>query len=107
VLSLLEVAQRGMTGPKVADKAWNMGFFRKLQELEKRYPFETFQDVESSDGGAWRNRILDGSELEDYFQVGIDLLAERRRALGDASRLNVQLRLHHGSHRLRTVWPRP
>jgi methylamine--corrinoid protein Co-methyltransferase len=66
-----------MTGPKVADKAWNMGLFRKLQELEKRYRLETFQDVESSDGNAWRNRILDGAELEDYFQAGIDLLAEQ------------------------------
>jgi len=77
VLSLLEVAQRGVTGPKVADKEWNMSLFRKLQELEKRYAFETFQNVQSSDGRAWRYQILDGAEIEDYFQAGIDFLVEK------------------------------
>jgi methylamine--corrinoid protein Co-methyltransferase len=77
LLSLLEVAKRGMTGLKVADKEWNMGLFRKLQELEKRYNFETFKNFVSSDVRAWRNRILDEAEIEDYFQAGIDFLVEK------------------------------
>lgn len=64
-------------GPKVADKEWNMGLFRKLQELEKRYVFETFKNLRPSDGRAWRNVILDGAEIEDYFQAGIDFLVEQ------------------------------
>jgi len=37
VLSLLDIAERIQKGPKMADDAWNMGLFRKMNELTERY----------------------------------------------------------------------
>ena len=81
MISLLEIAKRAVTGPKMTDKEWNMGLFRKMQEIEKRYRFEKYEEKLADSGGVsssvWRDRILDNAEIDDYFQAGIDLLAEK------------------------------
>ena len=37
MLSLLDIAERTQKGPKVEGNAWNMGLFRKMNELTERY----------------------------------------------------------------------
>ena len=37
MLSLLEIAERSQRGPKVEEKAWDMGLFRKMGELVGKY----------------------------------------------------------------------
>jgi hypothetical protein len=37
MISLLEVAERAQSGPKMSEKTWNLGMFRKMQELTRRY----------------------------------------------------------------------
>ena len=81
-IRLLEIARRAMTGPKITDKEWNMGLFRKLEELEKRYSFDTFKEkkLKKSVVGSlqtWRYTSLDRVEINEYFQAGIDFLVEK------------------------------
>ena len=37
MLSLLDIAERSQRGPKVEEKAWDMGLFRKMGELTAKY----------------------------------------------------------------------
>jgi len=37
MISLLDVAERAYSGPRMEDMEWNMGIFRKMQELTKRH----------------------------------------------------------------------
>ena len=37
MLSLLDIAERIQKGPKMTDEAWNMGLFRKMNELTERH----------------------------------------------------------------------
>jgi methylamine---corrinoid protein Co-methyltransferase len=37
MLSLLDIAERAQKGPKIEDKAWNMGLYRRMQELAKKH----------------------------------------------------------------------
>ena len=37
MLSLLDIAERTQKGPKMEENAWNMGLFRKMNELTKQY----------------------------------------------------------------------
>ena len=37
MLSLLEIAERAQKGPKMDENAWNMGLFRKMNELTQKY----------------------------------------------------------------------
>lgn len=44
MLSLLEIAERSQKGPKVEEKAWDMGLFKKMGELTKKYELVYPQD---------------------------------------------------------------
>ena len=37
MISLTEVAERAQKGPKMDDKEWNIGMFRKMQELANKH----------------------------------------------------------------------
>jgi hypothetical protein len=37
LISLIEVAERAMNGPRMDDMEWNMGLFKKSEELKANY----------------------------------------------------------------------
>lgn len=70
MLSLLEVAERVRSGPKIADMDWNMGLFQKMNELAQRFDItvpENSWDCYHSDDDALAERAL---------QAGIAFLVE-------------------------------
>lgn len=69
MISLLDIAERTQKGNKVAEDAWNMGFFRKVSELVKKYEIPQYT----------LNTPLiniDDKLTERAFQAGVDLIAE-------------------------------
>ena len=40
MISLLEIAERARSGPKLSEKAWNLGLFQTMQTLVKRFHLE-------------------------------------------------------------------
>ena len=68
MLSLLDIAERTQKGPKVEGNAWNMGLFRKMNELTERYQLYYPED----------NPIfnLDDSMADCAFKAAIDFLVE-------------------------------
>ncbi len=68
MLSLLDIAERTQKGPKMEVNDWNMGMFRKMNELVKRY------DIKANSGGAWFN--LDRDIEDRVFQAALDFLTE-------------------------------
>jgi methylamine---corrinoid protein Co-methyltransferase len=68
MLSLLDIAERTQTGPKMSEMDWNMGLFQKMTELTKRY------DIRVPDMIDWFN--TDDALAERAFQAGVDFLAE-------------------------------
>ncbi|MCL4535110.1 MAG: monomethylamine:corrinoid methyltransferase [Bacteroidetes bacterium] len=68
MLSLLDIAERTQKGPKMDVNDWNMGLFRKMNELVKRY------DIVADAGGSWFN--LDPGIEDRVFQAGLDFLTE-------------------------------
>lgn len=69
MISLLEVAERAQKGPKMAEDAWNMGIFEKMNELVKRYDISVPADC------PFFNE--DDEIVEKVFQAAVDYLAER------------------------------
>ncbi|MEM2094632.1 MAG: monomethylamine:corrinoid methyltransferase [Candidatus Bathyarchaeia archaeon] len=68
MISLLEVARRARSGPKMDDKEWGLGLFRKLEELTSKYGLrqkgpEKFYDV-------------DNAYADALFRAAVDLLVE-------------------------------
>ncbi len=69
MLSLLDIAERTMKGPKVEEKAWNLGHFRKMQELVQKYGIKY--------PGDGRHFNHDEGLLEPVFQAALEYLCER------------------------------
>ena len=70
MLSLLEIAERALKGPKMAEMDWNMGLYRKMTELAQR--FEIFAPPNS-----WDHYYCDDDALsERALQAGIAFLVE-------------------------------
>ena len=68
MIALLEVAERAQRGPKMDEKAWNMGLFRKMTELAAKY------EVQVPTGDGFFNY---DEELPDrIFQAAVDFLSE-------------------------------
>lgn len=44
MLNLLDIAERTQTGRKMAEDAWNMSLFQKIQELVKRHDIPTYSE---------------------------------------------------------------
>ncbi|MDP3061610.1 MAG: monomethylamine:corrinoid methyltransferase [Chloroflexota bacterium] len=70
MISLLEIAERTQKGPKVAEQAWDMAFFRKVSELLKRHEIPTY-----SKAMPFLNE--DDSLPERAFRAAVDLLVEQ------------------------------
>ncbi len=68
MLSLLDIAERTQKGPKVEGNAWNMGLFRKMNELTERYQLYYPKD----------NPVFnfDDSMADRAFLAAIDFLVE-------------------------------
>lgn len=69
MISLLEIAERARSGPKMSEKAWNLGMFQAMQALATRYHLERpaheiFFDV-------------DPSYCDRAFQAAVQFLVER------------------------------
>ncbi len=69
MISLLDVAERAMKGPKMSDMDWNMSLFRKMQELAKR------RDVKVPPDCAYFNE--DDTVVDRVWKAGIDFLVEQ------------------------------
>ncbi|MEM2094511.1 MAG: monomethylamine:corrinoid methyltransferase [Candidatus Bathyarchaeia archaeon] len=68
MISLLDVAERAQNGQKMGEMEWNMGLFRKMQELTKRHNLrraipEKFYEV-------------DEAYLDALFDAAVDFLSE-------------------------------
>jgi hypothetical protein len=68
MISLLEVAERAQTGPKMAEKTWNLGMFRKMQELTDRYQL-TPENIEPF-------YEVDNAYADHLFAAAVDYLCE-------------------------------
>jgi hypothetical protein len=68
MISLLDIAERTQKGPKVDEKAWNMGLFHKCADIARRF------DVHCPDDGTWFN--MDEGLVDRAFQAGLAVLAE-------------------------------
>jgi hypothetical protein len=68
MLSLLDIAERTQKGPKIDEKAWNMGLFRKMNELARRY------DIRYPGDGSWFNQ--DDRLVKGVFDAAVDFLTE-------------------------------
>lgn len=68
MISLLEVAHRVKTGPKMEPLEYDMGLFRKTQELTKRHNLRTTGREEF-----WE---VDNAYADTIFEAGINFLAE-------------------------------
>ncbi len=66
MISLLEIAERTQTGPKVEDKEWELALFKKISELTKKY------DVRYPNDGSWFN--MDESLPDRAFEAALELL---------------------------------
>jgi methylamine---corrinoid protein Co-methyltransferase len=67
MLSLLDVAERAQKGPKMEDKAWNMGLFRRMAELAGKY------EIRGTGDGAWFS--YDDELAKRVLDAGIEFLA--------------------------------
>jgi methylamine--corrinoid protein Co-methyltransferase len=68
MISLLDVAERAYVGPRMDEMEWNMGLFRKMQELTKRHNLKRplpskFYEV-------------DEVYLDSLFNAAVDFLSE-------------------------------
>jgi methylamine--corrinoid protein Co-methyltransferase len=68
MLSLLDIAERMQKGPKIDENAWNMGLFRKMNELTERY-----QLFHPKDAPVFN---FDDGMADRAFRAAIDFLVE-------------------------------
>src|SRR5574340_815031 len=67
MLSLLDIAERSQKGPKMEVKAWDLGLFRKMQELAGKY------EVAHPGGRLWFNQ--DDALPERAFRAALEFLS--------------------------------
>jgi hypothetical protein len=68
MISLLDVAERAYRGPRLEEMQWNMGMFRKMQELTKRHNLQ--RPLPS------RFYEVDETYLDSLFESAVDFLSE-------------------------------
>ncbi|CEP67241.1 Monomethylamine methyltransferase MtmB [Moorella glycerini] len=68
MLSLLEIAERTQTGPKMVEKEWDMKFFQTISHLVKEYQIKYPGDE------YWFN--MDDELVDRAFEAAIDFLVE-------------------------------
>ncbi len=69
MLSILDVAERAMKGPKLDEKVWDLSLFKKMTELTKRH------ELKHPGDGSFFN--LDDGLVERAFRAGVDFLVEQ------------------------------
>jgi methylamine--corrinoid protein Co-methyltransferase len=69
VISLLEVAERARSGPKMGEKKWNLGLFRAMQALVEAYNL-TY-------AGPERFFDVDEGYVDNAFRAAVEFLVER------------------------------
>jgi methylamine---corrinoid protein Co-methyltransferase len=70
VPSLLEVAERTQTGPRIEEKAWDLGLFAKMNELVRKYDIR----VPKAPRHPWFNE--DDSLAERAYRAALDFLVD-------------------------------
>lgn len=68
MISLLDVAERLRSGPRLDEKAWGLGLFKKLQELTATYALQQT--------GPERFYEVDDAYADALFQAAVDLLVD-------------------------------
>ncbi len=68
-ISLIEVAERAQNGPKMDEKEWNMGMFRKMQELSEKYGLKVGEHERFYD--------VDNAYADQLFDAAVGYLSER------------------------------
>lgn len=68
MISLLDIAERIQKGPRMEVKDWDMGLYKKMEELSKKYGLKYPED------GSYFN--VDNDIVERAFQAAIDFLVE-------------------------------
>ena len=71
MISLLELAERARSGPKMDEKEWNMGLFKKMQELAEEYSLRLPGE------GAESFLNLDDDLADGAFHAAVDFLLDR------------------------------
>lgn len=71
MISLLEIAERTQKGPKVEEKEWDIGLFRKISELTAKYEIKAPKEQHYP----WFN--LDDSLLDRAFEAALEFLVEK------------------------------
>jgi methylamine--corrinoid protein Co-methyltransferase len=69
MLSLLEIAERAYTGPKMAEKTWNLGMFQTMQDLVQAYHLAVKDITQSYD--------VDNSYTDRLFDAAVAYLCQR------------------------------
>jgi methylamine--corrinoid protein Co-methyltransferase len=66
LISLLEVAERAQIGPKMGENEWNLGMFRKMQELSDKYRLQV--------GEVEKVYEVDNAYADQLFDAALDYL---------------------------------
>jgi hypothetical protein len=69
MISLTEVAERAQIGPKVEEKAWNLGMFRTMQDLAAKHELKVDEVGEFYE--------VDGAYADRLFDAAVEYLATR------------------------------
>ncbi len=68
MITLLEVAERARSGPRVDDKDWNLGLYKKMEELTSRY------ELRKPKGQGFYN--TDSNLADRAFEAAVAFLSE-------------------------------
>jgi len=68
MISLLDVAERAYSGPRMEDMEWCMGIFKKMQELTKRHNLQRPLPTKFYE--------VDEAYLDSLFDAAVDFLSE-------------------------------
>lgn len=68
MIGLLEIAHRASNGPKMDENEWNMGLFKKMQELKKRHGLEIDEPKHFYD--------VDNAYADAVYQAAVDFISE-------------------------------
>ncbi|MHA2315260.1 MAG: monomethylamine:corrinoid methyltransferase, partial [Candidatus Hermodarchaeia archaeon] len=78
MISLLEVAERAQTGPKMGENEWNLGMFRKMQELSEKYGLQVGEVEKVYDvDNAFADQLFEAS-LEYLCTMGVYCISTKR-----------------------------
>lgn len=68
MIGLLDIAERANSGRRMTENEWNMGLFKKMQELSERHSLKTTAPEKFYD--------IDNSYADSIFEAAVDFLTE-------------------------------